>query len=109
MSVAMLTALPRAVGWQTTRNRCTSSLSRFGTRCTEWHPRRGDPSPEPRSAADNSSVQVIVEIEATAATIERLFDLGTAGVDVRRGARIRPRRARTGACKNGDGLSSERQ
>jgi hypothetical protein len=28
-------------------------------------------------------------------------------VDIRRDARIRPRRARTGACKNGDGLSSE--
>jgi hypothetical protein len=31
------------------------------------------PRPEPRSAADNSNVQVIVEIEATAATVERLF------------------------------------
>jgi hypothetical protein len=28
---------------------------------------------EPRSAADNRNVQVIVEIEATAATVERLF------------------------------------
>ena len=31
------------------------------------------PRPEPRSAADNSNVQVIVEIEAKAATVERLF------------------------------------
>ena len=29
--------------------------------------------PEPRSAADNSNVQVIVEVEANAATVERLF------------------------------------
>ena len=29
--------------------------------------------PEPRRAADNSDVQVIVEIEAKAATVERLF------------------------------------
>ena len=31
------------------------------------------PRPELRSAADNSNVQVIVEIEAKAATVERLF------------------------------------
>ena len=31
------------------------------------------PRPEPRSAANNSNVQVIVEIEAKAATVERLF------------------------------------
>ena len=31
------------------------------------------PRPEPRSAADNSNLQVIVEIEAKAATVERLF------------------------------------
>ena len=29
--------------------------------------------PEPRSTADNSNVQVIVEIEAKATTVERLF------------------------------------
>jgi hypothetical protein len=31
------------------------------------------PRPEPRSAADNGNVQAIVEIEAKAATIKRLF------------------------------------
>jgi len=31
------------------------------------------PRPEPRNAADNANVQVIVEIEAKAATVERLF------------------------------------
>ena len=31
------------------------------------------PRPEPRSAADNSNVQVTVDIEAKAATVERLF------------------------------------
>jgi hypothetical protein len=31
------------------------------------------PRPEPRSAADNNNVQVIIEIEAKAATVERLF------------------------------------
>ena len=33
------------------------------------------PRPEPRSAAENSDVQVIVEIEAKAATVERLFTI----------------------------------
>ena len=31
------------------------------------------PRPEPWNAADNANVQVIVEIEAKAATVERLF------------------------------------
>ena len=31
------------------------------------------PRPEPRSAADNTNVQAIVEIEAKATTVERLF------------------------------------
>ena len=70
--VAILMALPRLSDGR----RCTSSLTRFGSRCTKRYPRRRNlqpPRPEPRSAADNSNVQVIVEIEAKAATVERLF------------------------------------
>ena len=51
-------------------------MSKYGWRCTKWHLRRRDfspPRPEPRSAADNSNLQVIVEIEAKATTVERLF------------------------------------
>jgi hypothetical protein len=66
----------RAQRCQTTRSSCTRSLSRFGSRCTKWHPWRGyaaPGTPSPRAPPTDRNVQVIVEIEARAATVERLF------------------------------------
>jgi hypothetical protein len=57
-------------------------LSTFGSRWTKWHPtrvywhpRRRNPAPEPPStgpAPSDRNIQVIVEIEARAVTVERL-------------------------------------
>jgi hypothetical protein len=63
----------RAQRCQTTRRSCTRSLSRFASRCTKWHPRRGNRALAPRAPPTDRNVQVIVEIEAGAATVERLF------------------------------------
>ena len=60
-------------GCRTTRSSCTRSLSRYGSRCTKWHPRHGDPAPAPRAPPPDRNIQVIVEIEARALTVERLF------------------------------------
>jgi hypothetical protein len=49
------------------RKRCQNSVIRLATLAHR------PPRPQPRSAGDNSNVQVIVEIEAAAATVERLF------------------------------------
>ncbi len=75
MGVAMLTALPRRPmsDHQEQMNeqleQIRVALNQMASAAQGSQP----PRPEPRSAADNSNVQVIVEIEAKAATVERLF------------------------------------
>jgi hypothetical protein len=75
MSVAMLTALPRRQmsdhqeQMHEQLEQIRVALHQMASEAQEPQP----PRPEPRSAADNSNVQVIVEIEAKAPTVERLF------------------------------------
>ena len=75
MSVAMLTALPRRQmsdhqeQMHEQLEQIRVALHQMSSEAQGPQP----PRPEPRSAADNSNVQVIVEIEAKAATVERLF------------------------------------
>jgi hypothetical protein len=65
-------------------------------------------TPSPRAPPTDRNVQVIVEIEARAATVERLFMISerqewTFG----QALEYSPRRARAGAGKNGDGVNPE--
>ena len=61
---------------QTTRSSCTRSLSGIRVALHQVASEARDPAPAPRAPERRrpiSNVQVIVEIEARAATVERLF------------------------------------
>ena len=107
MSVAMLMALPRR-RMPDHQEPLHEELEQIRVALHQMASEARDPAPrpKPRNAADRPQCSGHRRDRGQGGNGRApVYDLGTAGVDVRRDARIRPRRARTGAGKNGDRLN----